>query len=369
MTLARRLTLLAVVAAFAACDSESPVSPSPHTAPSADPLRLALPTYDGSGEAVHPDVLHLPGGWRGWEYWMAVTPYPRGNAGYENPSILVSHDGETWTVPTGLSNPVVPAPSAGYNSDPDLVYDAVADRLVLVYREVAGGFNLIRSVASPDGVAWSAASTLFRVPNHRAISPALATVDPARPMAWYVDAGTVGCGTRSATVKLRLADGPAALTPAAVEAGWSAERPTTLELPGFVLWHLDVVYHPARREYWAIFPAFPVGRSCGEGDLYLARSPDGVQWTVYPTAFLTTRVAEWTHASLYRASALLDGGSDRLAVWFSARAADGRWSVGLVAYEVPELLAALAAGREPIRVRYGRPVQASGATAARLGTR
>jgi len=359
MNTARRLTLLAALSALAACDSDGPVSPSPQTAPSADPVRLALPTYDGSGEAVHPDLLHFPGGWRGWEYWMAVTPYPRGNARYENPSILVSHDGEAWTVPPGLTNPVVPATAAGYNSDPDLVYDAAGDRLVLVYREVAGGFNVIRSVASADGVAWSVASTLFRVPNHHAISPALATVDPAHPMAWYVDAGTVGCATRSATVKLRVADGPSALTPAAVEAGWSAERATTLGLPGFVLWHLDVVYHPVRREYWAIFPAFPSGRSCGEGDLFLARSTDGVDWTAYPTPLLTTGVADWTGASLYRATALLDVESNRLDVWFSARADDGRWSVGLVAYEVPELLAALAAGREPVRVRYGQPVQAA----------
>jgi len=359
MTLARWLTFLAALAALAACDADLPVSPRPQTAPSADPLRLALPTYDGSGEAVHPDLLHFPEGWRGWEYWMAVTPYPRGNARYENPSLLVSHDGETWTVPPGLANPVVPETSAGYNSDPDLVYDAAGDRLVLVYREVAGGFNVIRSVASADGVAWGAASTLFRVPNHHAISPALATVDPARPTAWYVDAGTVGCATQSSAVKVRVADAPAALTPAAPEAGWSGGRAAAPRPPRFGPLHLDGGLPPARTEYWAIFPAFPVGRSCGEGDLYLARSTDGVRWTTYPTPFLTTGVADWTRASLYRATALLDLESDRLDVWFSARSADGRWGVGLVAYEVPELLAALEGGREPIRVRYGRPVQAA----------
>jgi hypothetical protein len=356
----------AALVLLAACESDSPVSPSPQTAPpAADPLRLALPTYEGSGEAVHPDVLHFPLGWRGWEYWMAVTPYPRGDASHENPSILVSHDGESWTVPPGLANPVVPAPRGGYNSDPDLVYDAAGDRLTLVYREVSGGFNVIRSVASTDGVAWGGASTLFRVPNHRALSPAFDVTDPARPLAWYVDAGAAGCTTRSATVTLRVGDGPGALAPAAPDEGWSAERPTTLRLPGYVVWHLDVTYSAAREEYWGIVHAFPEGASCGQGDLYLARSPDGVRWTTYPTPLLTARVTDWTRASLYRASWVLDDESDRLDVWFSARALDGRWSVGLVAYEASELLAALESGREPRRVRRRSPPPAAAAALSR----
>ena len=29
------------------------------------PTYLTTPTYDGSGQVVHPDVLHVPGGWNG----------------------------------------------------------------------------------------------------------------------------------------------------------------------------------------------------------------------------------------------------------------------------------------------------------------
>ena len=61
--------------------------------------------YIGS-ELVHPDVLHVPSGWSGYEYWMAVTPYPGSDSRFENPSIYASHDGETWVTPAGASNPI-----------------------------------------------------------------------------------------------------------------------------------------------------------------------------------------------------------------------------------------------------------------------
>ena len=37
------------------------------------PTLLNLPTSEGSGEAAHPDVLHVPGGWGkgGWTWLMA----------------------------------------------------------------------------------------------------------------------------------------------------------------------------------------------------------------------------------------------------------------------------------------------------------
>ena len=40
---------------------------------------LTIETPDGSGEAVHPDVLFVPGGFAGHTHWLACTPYPRGD--------------------------------------------------------------------------------------------------------------------------------------------------------------------------------------------------------------------------------------------------------------------------------------------------
>ena len=74
------------------------------------PAPLVTPTYDGSGQVVHPDVVHVPGGWNGYEYWMGMTPYPNSNDDFENPSVLASNDNVTWVVPPGVTNPLAPEP-------------------------------------------------------------------------------------------------------------------------------------------------------------------------------------------------------------------------------------------------------------------
>ncbi|MBO9605718.1 MAG: hypothetical protein J7639_07195, partial [Paenibacillaceae bacterium] len=66
------------------------------------PQLTQIPTYDGSGQTVHPCVLFFPEGWKGHRYWMAFTPYPDGNDQFENPSLVVSGDGVRWFVPPGL---------------------------------------------------------------------------------------------------------------------------------------------------------------------------------------------------------------------------------------------------------------------------
>jgi len=100
-------------------------------------LRCRIPTYDGSGQAVHPSVLYIPGGFAGYTYWMAMTPYPWGQSGYENPSIVASNDGITWIVPTGITNPIEPKPKTGHNYDPELVYDG--SQLICYYFSQAFG--------------------------------------------------------------------------------------------------------------------------------------------------------------------------------------------------------------------------------------
>jgi hypothetical protein len=41
---------------------------------------LTIPTYDASGQAIHPDVIDFGSGntWNGYRYWMAMTPYTGG---------------------------------------------------------------------------------------------------------------------------------------------------------------------------------------------------------------------------------------------------------------------------------------------------
>jgi hypothetical protein len=349
----RRVVLLpAVLLLLAACDADHvagpPVQPPPGPEPIPlptepidpidAPVRLAIPTYDGSGQVVHPDVIAFATPWQGASYWMAVTPYPGGDAGYENPSVVVSADGLEWGAPDGLTNPVVPRPVGGHNSDPDLVYDAAGNRLVLVYRTVTGGQNVIQSMTSTDGRHWSAPAVVLSKPNHQAVAPSVTFADANRPMLWYVDSGSGGCNASVTTVRLRVGSSPSALWPSQPDAGWSSDVATTLGLDGRVVWHVDVIYAAAHAEFWAVFHAYERGQTCGSGDLFFARSRDGVAWTVYPTPLLEAGGSDWTGASLYRASLAHDVRRDVLRVWFSARSQLGAWSAGLVEFSVPALL-------------------------------
>ena len=125
---------------------------------------LTIPTYEGSGQCLHPDVYYNADGWNGYKYWMAFTPFAVTNpTGTENPSIVVSNDGNTWVVPEGLTNPVVAAPGSGYNSDPDLLVDE-SGTMWLIYRtsvDVPTDTDTISVKSSTDGVTWSAATPIL----------------------------------------------------------------------------------------------------------------------------------------------------------------------------------------------------------------
>jgi|GEM_PF-5004520 hypothetical protein len=108
---------------------------------------IITPTYDGSGQSVHPSVLDFKAeygidSWGGFRYWMALTPYPNFNSTLENPSILVSKDGLNWINATGIKNPLAAKPLGfvkdTYNSDPELVYDPDQNILILYWREYRG---------------------------------------------------------------------------------------------------------------------------------------------------------------------------------------------------------------------------------------
>lgn len=52
-----------------------------------DAFDYLIDTYDGSGQAVHPDIVFYRN-----RYWLTVTPYPYGMEEYENPCIYQGDD-------------------------------------------------------------------------------------------------------------------------------------------------------------------------------------------------------------------------------------------------------------------------------------
>jgi hypothetical protein len=284
--------------------------------------------------------------------WMAITPYPGGDANYENPSIFSSTDGREWKIPAGLINPVATS-VGGYNSDPDLVFDSLGQQLLLYYREVLKSQNLVKLSRSNDGVHWSSAVQLIAAPSHELVSPTVVHGAPdAAWQMWSVNAGPAGCGAPTTSVERRTSfDGVT----------WGPPQRTNLAVEGGNIWHIDVNWLPTRREYWALFNVYPGAGNCATRWLFLATSPDGVNWTTYPSPVLARGVIDEFQDVVYRSSFAYDPQTDFVTFWFSGaryhmRTGKYRWYGAVQERRVTDLLSAIQRPPAPLTVRSWEPL-------------
>jgi len=292
------------------------VEPSPTLAPWSPPVfdnassPLDLPTYDGSGQSVHPDVVYFPDGWHGHKYWMVMTPYPFDSDSWENPSILVSDDGLSWSAPDGLSNPIAPGPSCDHNSDPDVVYNPRADELYVYFTEQLRAdrcpdqnANSLRLVTSADGVNWSAPKTVM--------SWELDT-DPLylSPAVVYTDG----------VFRLWMASSAGGVVYATSQDGLVWSPLETLDVTP-VPWHLDVSFVDG--EYVMLLVDSPVA----DARLMAAMSRDGLKWSTRNDPILAPGDG-WDDNRIYRSTLVFDEPSRLVKLWYSARSGAGQWHVG-----------------------------------------
>ena len=313
---------------------------------SVEPTMIDIPTYDGTGQAVHPDVVLFDNGWHGSKYWLTMTPYAASNQTLENPSILTSDDGVHVSVPMGLTNPVIPAPHSAkdYNSDPELLYEPQTRRLVLFDRFVDKKSNTINVLTTRDGVTWARARAPLSVRAHQAVSPTIAPRIDAPAKMWTVNAGKAGCNAKTTRVEVRTATDQQGRF---VETGWSKPAPAELTIPGYTIWHIKARWVPEKSEYWMLISAYPNGgNGCKTDDLFFARSGDGTHWKAYTTPVVRHEDREWTAAAVYRSTFLYNADTDRLDLWISARGSDGAWRMGYARANYASLLTALENNRE-----------------------
>ena len=177
------------------------------------PALLTTPTYDGSGELVHPDAVVFPERWQGRRYWVSATPYPTGNPKYENPSIYQGYISRQMSVPAGVKNPLAqPGALGGYLSDPDMLYDPDRNQLRMYYRQTAGSSDLLFMITSQDGVQWSAPQRVLTGERYALISPAIVRESASSWRMWSVYAVAQGCYSLSEEMSLnqrRSTDGVA----------------------------------------------------------------------------------------------------------------------------------------------------------------
>ena len=307
-----------------------------------DAKLLTLATYDSSGQVVHPDIIRGHGIATG--FWLAITPYPGGNVRYENPSLFHSMNARTWVVPAGITNPVALPDSGAYLSDPAIVVNS-DQRLWLYYRSVAQSHNVIKVIHSGDGVHWDGATDVVSVPSHQLVSPTVVRNAPHAPwQMWSVNAGPQGCSAPRTTVERRTSgDG----------LNWSSPATVNLVQPGEAIWHIDVQWIPARAEYWALYNTYPAGTSCATNKLFLARSPDGVTWTTYPSPIATIGVISAFQHIVYRSTFMANPRATTVTLWMSGATYGQQtgyvWRTASVTTRVADLLAIAASPAATMR--------------------
>lgn len=281
------------------------------------------PTPDGTGQANHPCVVYVPGGWHGYRYWMAMTPLAGGDSQVENPCILVSNDGDTWAVPPGGSNPVYPTPASGFNSDTELLL--VDDRLILYFRSTTS-VDQILVTASADGIAWATPTVVLTSTNTQPsyVSPSVVyDQDSGLFTMWAIDKGNNPNTLERFT--------------STTYNGTFANRTTcsgiTAPMPaGREPWHIHV--HKDGDELVMFYSDTPTGGSSA-GSLWRAVSRDGVTWSADPYRVMNGNnsisggTAKWD-SGIYRTCAIpasVDGGKG-YAIWHGAVGTSTTWHIG-----------------------------------------
>ncbi|HHX69203.1 hypothetical protein [Miniphocaeibacter sp.] len=113
--------------------------------------------------AVHPRVIYDESKQFNYPWIMVFTPYSFMDDQKENPSIVVSEDGENWYIPEGVENPIVGKiiPPNTHYSDPDIFING--KEIELWYRQSDKEKRLSRlcRIKTKDLINWSKEEVIF----------------------------------------------------------------------------------------------------------------------------------------------------------------------------------------------------------------
>jgi hypothetical protein len=243
---------------------------------------LAIPTYEGSGQAVHPDILHRSG--REPAFMLAFTPYPFSLDRFENPSLVVSGDGLRFVEEYPGANPLAAAPLRDHNNDPDLFY--YEEKLCMIYLEtLRPEKQSLVLLTCLDGRRWSSRvvhTDYLQAGDPMMLSPAYVRINNEDYL-FYVNM------TRRAIqfVPVRKNFYP----------DCSARQDIDINMEGRSPWHIDIV--PCKDCFYMLICCVRLEGSQKKYDLYAARSNNGRAW-IFSTDMLIS--------NSYRATALfIDG--------------------------------------------------------------
>ena len=281
---------------------------------------LRIPTYENSGQSVHPSVIYVAEKWNGYSYWMAHTPYPNGNDDFENPSIIASNDGVNWETPVGLVNPIdEPTPEeitlGGHMSDTHLII--VNGVMECFYRfRIPGQGEQIFKKTSVDGKKWSERHTILdsNALGNYYLSPAI-IYEQGKYRMWFVGSGNKVFYTESEDSS---------------EGTWSkfVEIPVSYKNEPLTPWHLDV--YKESDKYYILLNAFlGANTSLTKRVLAIGSSLDGLSFSNIEIMLRPpVSSSSWDGDFIYRSSLIKVSNVYKL--YYSARSVHGIWGIGLI---------------------------------------
>ncbi len=269
----------------------------------------------GHVQHVHPDVVHIPGGFQGYPYWMVFTPYPFANDRWENPVVRVSQDGYRWERFPELADPVVPPPSDAHyhHADTELVYAEGVLYLVYMTARKGTGETVFSVIQTTTGSQWSHPQA-FQSGRFEAC-PSL-VVEGRQWKMWMV---TLDPTAQEEGSKIYVRSGADL---------FHLDRPETcsLDIPGHVPWHVDV--QPTGSGYEMLVAAFPEGSDNSRTRLFLLHSGDGRSFVLNPRRpLLKPSIWRWDNRMIYR-SCFLKAPDGQYRIWYSAASWSLRFGLG-----------------------------------------
>lgn len=274
------------------------------------PTYLDIPTYDGSGQAVHPDVLYTPDGWNGYKYIMCYTPYPYQNVDYENPSIAGSNDGIHWYNFTDCPNPVIAQPPVGFNTDPNI---ALINNTLYLFNRYC-----MNEDGSGSQIFWTSCTN----PNSWT-TPTLTDLPDIISPSFHYDGSVWHCW---ATANYHSKSRNFMHYTSTNMINWAVNGTVSLSIPGYIISHGNV--KPIDGGYEALISAIPTNNS-RTIYLFYQKSPDGLVWELTTgNPVLCPSASSWDNYEIYESCLLKFG--DMYKVWYSARNKHAEWHIGYI---------------------------------------
>ncbi len=268
--------------------------------------RVVTPTPDGTTSGTHPSVVDMGVPWNGYRYWMAFTPYYNSNNQLELPCILASTDRQTWVVPSGLTNPLQPAPGAGnHYDDPELVYNPDTGELWLYYIYASGQILKLELQSSSDGVHWSSKQDLLSIGGNGMTSP---SVFRRTGSDWWLFYNT--CFTPSLQAR-QSTDGKTWGPPLTMNA---------TPVKGFSFWHSQVKWNSTANRFEMLsYDRVAGSTNANVGNIFAYTSANGTTWTAVSQSAL---VELWAYRPCF-----IYNGNGTIDLWYGALPTGLAWVI------------------------------------------